>query len=231
MACQPPGGLIAFKGLTIWQVPLEGGCINTPSRLTDRVSKMTGTLAQKVNRRSSDSITAVHLKRWLLIWPCVLVLDGLDEVASPHTREEVLRGISDLLLDARQMDADLRVVATTRPQGYKGEFHTGDYETLTLVPMDSGDALHHAERLAPARHFDDPEMRETVLERVKKAMTEEATARLTRTPLQVTIVSLLMERRARIPQHLGPEHPRQVVPVCSWFRGAAQEGMAATSRS
>ena len=158
-------------------------------------------MAQKVNRRSSENITAVHLKRWLRIWPCVLVLDGLDEVASPHTREEVLRGISDLLLDARQMDADLLVVATTRPQGYKGEFHTGDYETLTLVPMDSGDALHYAERLASARHFDDPEMRETVLERVKKAMEEEATARLMRTPLQVTIMSLLMERRARIPQN------------------------------
>jgi hypothetical protein len=128
-------------------------------------------------------------------------LDGLDEVASPHTREEVLRGISDLLLDARQIDADLLVVATTRPQGYKGEFHAGDYETLTLVPLGSDDSLHYAERLASARHFDDPEMRETVLERVKKAMQEEATARLMRTPLQVTIMSLLMERRARIPQN------------------------------
>ncbi len=158
-------------------------------------------IVQKINRRSSERMTGAHLKRWLRIWPCVLVLDGLDEVASPHTREDVLLGISEFLLEARQMDADLLVIATTRPQGYKGEFHSGDYETLTLAPMDQGDALQYAERLAAARHSDDPEMRDTVLTRVKSAMEQEATARLMRSPLQVTIMSLLMERRARIPQN------------------------------
>lgn len=158
-------------------------------------------LVNKVNRRSSQRITGAHLKRWLRTWPCVLVLDGLDEVASPHTREDVLSGISDFLLEARQMDADLLVVATTRPQGYKGEFHSGDYETLILTPMDVNDALGYAERLAAARHSDDPEMRERVLARVAKAAGEGATARLLRSPLQVTIMSLLMERRARIPQN------------------------------
>ncbi|MET9088872.1 AAA family ATPase [Streptomyces sp. NPDC004237] len=158
-------------------------------------------LVNKVNRRASERVTGAHLKRWLRTWPCVLVLDGLDEVASPHTREDVLSAISDFLLEARQIDADLLVVATTRPQGYKGEFHSGDYETLTLAPMDASDALQYAERLATARHSDDPEMRETVLARVEQAAREDATARLMRSPLQVTIMSLLMERRARIPQN------------------------------
>ncbi|MGW2287102.1 hypothetical protein [Streptomyces phaeochromogenes] len=67
--------------------------------------------------------------------------------------------------------------------------------------MDVNDALGYAERLAAARHGDDPEMRETVLARVAKAAGEEATVRLLRSPLQVAIMSLLMERRARIPQH------------------------------
>ncbi|MFJ7071258.1 NACHT domain-containing protein [Streptomyces sp. NPDC098781] len=158
-------------------------------------------LADRVGHRSSVPVTSIHIKRWLRTWPCLLVLDGLDEVVSRETREEVMSRISDFLLEARQIDADLLVIATTRPQGYKGEFHSGDYETLTLVPMPDSDALHYAERLAAARHRDDPDMRDTVLERIRTAISEEGTTRLLRSPLQVTIMSLLVERRARLPQN------------------------------
>ncbi|MFE0276738.1 NACHT domain-containing protein [Streptomyces sp. NPDC058992] len=158
-------------------------------------------LANKISHRSSEAVTAAHVKRWLRTWPCALVLDGLDEVVSPQTREDVMSRISDFLLETRQIDADLLVIATTRPQGYRGEFHSGDYETLTLMPLPDADALNYADRLAAARHYDDPEMRDTVLERIQNAITEEGTARLMRSPLQVTIMSLLVERRARMPQN------------------------------
>ncbi|MGW6304008.1 NACHT domain-containing protein [Streptomyces niveus] len=158
-------------------------------------------LADRVGHRSSVPVTSIHIKRWLRTWPCLLVLDGLDEVVSRQMRDEVMSRISDFLLETRQIDADLLVIATTRPQGYKGEFHSGDYETLTLVPMPDSDALHYAERLAAARHRDDPDMRDTVLERVSTAISEEGTTRLLRSPLQVTIMSLLVERRARLPQN------------------------------
>ncbi|MEV7872660.1 hypothetical protein AB0P17_42655 [Streptomyces sp. NPDC088124] len=158
-------------------------------------------LADRVGHRSSVPVTGIHIKRWLRTWPCLLVLDGLDEVVSRQTREEVMSRISDFLLETRQIDADLLVIATTRPQGYKGEFHSGDYEALTLVPMPDSDALHYAERLATARHSDDPDMRDTVLERIRTAVSEDGTTRLMRSPLQVTIMSLLVERRARLPQN------------------------------
>nr|WP_168723203.1 AAA family ATPase [Streptomyces sp. SAT1] len=158
-------------------------------------------MADRVGHRSSEPVTSVHIKRWLRTWPCLLVLDGLDEVVSQQTREEVMSRISDFLLEARQIDADLFVVATTRPQGYRGEFHSGDYETISLVPMQNSDALHYAKRLAVARHGDDPEMRDTVLERLETAISEEGTSHLMRSPLQVTIMSLLVERRARLPQN------------------------------
>ncbi|WP_158709169.1 NACHT domain-containing NTPase [Streptomyces globisporus] len=158
-------------------------------------------LADRVGHRSSVPVTGIHIKRWLRTWPCLLVLDGLDEVVSRQMREEVMSRISDFLLETRQIDADLLVIATTRPQGYKGEFHSGDYEALTLVPMPDSDALHYAERLATARHSDDPDMRDTVLERIRTAVSEDGTTRLMRSPLQVTIMSLLVERRARLPQN------------------------------
>ncbi|MEU0856552.1 AAA family ATPase [Streptomyces griseofuscus] len=158
-------------------------------------------IANRVGHRSSEPVTSIHIKRWLRTWPCLLVLDGLDEVVSRQTREEVMSRISDFLLEARQIDADLFVVATTRPQGYGGEFHAGDYETLTLVPMRDSEALHYAGRLVAARHGDDPDMREIVLERLEAAISEDGTSHLMRSPLQVTIMSLLVERRARLPQN------------------------------
>jgi hypothetical protein len=158
-------------------------------------------LADRVGHRSSVPVTGSHIKRWLRTWPCLLILDGLDEVASRRAREEVMSRISDFLLEARQVDADIFVIATTRPQGYKGEFYSGDYEALTLVPMADSDALQYAERLAIARHGDDLDMRDTVLERVRAALSEDGTAHLMRSPLQVTIMSLLVERRARLPQN------------------------------
>ncbi|MHA6757298.1 NACHT domain-containing protein [Streptacidiphilus sp. PAMC 29251] len=158
-------------------------------------------ITRQVNKRSSSTVTDSQLKGWLRTWPWLLVLDGLDEVASPHTREDMMARISAFLLDARQLDADLLIVATTRPQGYHGEFHAGDYEQVQLVDMSTDDALHYAHRLAAARHHDDPDMRSTVLERTESAARAPATTRLMRSPLQVTIMSLLVERHARMPQN------------------------------
>ncbi|MFE5159988.1 NACHT domain-containing protein [Streptomyces sp. NPDC056697] len=158
-------------------------------------------IARKINHRATETITGAHLKRWLRTWPWILILDGLDEVASLHTREDMMSRISDFLIEAHECDADLLVVATTRPQGYQGEFHVGDYETLKLLPMSTEDALLYADRLAHVRHFDDPDMRDTVLERIATASRDLGTAHLMSTPLQVTIMSLLVEKRARMPQN------------------------------
>ncbi|WP_233288914.1 NACHT domain-containing NTPase [Kitasatospora sp. MBT63] len=157
-------------------------------------------LAQKVGNRA-PGVKASTLSRWLRTWPSIIVLDGLDEVASPHTRDLVMTRISEFLLQARGLDADIFVVGTTRPQGYKGEFHHGDYEPVVLAEMSMDDALHYAGRLAKARHHDDPDMREQVGKRIVAASQETATARLMRSPLQVTIMSLLVEKHARMPQN------------------------------
>ncbi|MFD6271421.1 hypothetical protein [Nocardia asteroides] len=158
-------------------------------------------LARKMNKRSTGSITGSRLASWLRSWPAVVVLDGLDEVAAQTTREDVLLGISEFLAEMQQRDADILVVATSRPQGYSGEFHAGDYEQTTLRPMSESAALRYARRLAAARHADDPDMHEIVLERLQRAVADESTTRLMRSPLQVTIMSLLVERRARLPHN------------------------------
>ncbi|MGW5478534.1 NACHT domain-containing protein [Streptomyces sp. NPDC004008] len=158
-------------------------------------------IARKVTQRAPATVTEQQLLDWLSQWPWLLVLDGLDEVADQQLREDVLRHIRDFQIDAARRDADLLTVATTRPQGYGDEFDPDQYEYLRLRPLEEDQAVKYAERLAGARHASDPDKQERVLDRIRKAAREQRTSRLMRSPLQISIMSLLLERRPTAPQH------------------------------
>lgn len=74
-------------------------------------------LAGMVSERAADAVTASQLRAWLKAWPWLLVLDGFDEVAAPQVREALVERVEDFLVDAATVDADLLIVATTRPRG------------------------------------------------------------------------------------------------------------------
>jgi hypothetical protein len=112
----------------------------------------------------------------------------------------MLLAISEFYIDAADAQADLFVVATTRPQGYRQEFAARVFDHLTLQPMEAHHALDYADHLAKVRYDQDPDLRRQVQKRLQVAASEPVTARLMRTPLQVTIMSLLLERRTRAPQ-------------------------------
>jgi hypothetical protein len=156
-------------------------------------------LAQRVSAASPHDITASDLALWLGRWPWLLVLDGLDEVASPYLRERVTAGVSNFLVDAAAVKADVLVVATTRPQGYAGEFGAEEYERLDLMPLDANAAMTYAHRLTAARFHDNDELRQQVQTRLQEATVNPDSSRLMTTPLQVTIMALLLERRQRAP--------------------------------
>ncbi|WP_328976502.1 hypothetical protein [Streptomyces canus] len=156
-------------------------------------------LSDGISRRTPD-ITAGQLRSWLRTWPWLLVLDGLDEVASTPARDTVMERVNDFLQEAASVDADLLVVATSRPQGYREEFSPQRYSHMRLEPMAAEDAVSYAAQLAQLRHRGDPETAERVLRRLEEASEEELTARLMTTPLQVTIMAILLERRERVPQ-------------------------------
>ena len=157
-------------------------------------------LARKITNRSPQDITATQLNRWLGRYPWLLILDGLDEVASAAVREQVLRSVSDFLVDAGSRDADVVVVVTTRPQGYADELDPHDFRWLGLNELTTEQALAYADRLATERHPEDADLREHIHARLNEASSNQMTARLMTTPLQVSIMSRLLERRQRVPQ-------------------------------
>lgn len=150
--------------------------------------------------REISPINTRMMREWLRNWPWLLVLDGLDEVVEPDIRQKTLSAISDFYIDASSVEADLLVVSTTRPQGYQNELTAQNYEHVVLEPMSTREALAYAEHLTAVRFPNDPDMHDQVLKRLRTATGEPVTSRLMRTPLQVTIMSILLERRSRAPR-------------------------------
>jgi len=157
-------------------------------------------ISEQVASRTSIEVSIPEIRAWLHGFPWLVVLDGLDEVASALARDTLMDRISDFLIEAGQEAADLLLFITTRPQGYAGEFTSDLYEHLTLDSLTPLQAAAYAKHLATVRHADDPDMCKKLVQRTEIASKEESTARLMRSPLQVTIISLLLEARERAPQ-------------------------------
>ncbi|MGZ8172453.1 MULTISPECIES: NACHT domain-containing protein [Methylobacter] len=150
-------------------------------------------LLQRIKQRSERDLSLDDLRAWLAAYPWLLVLDGLDEVPASSNRSEVLAAIQNFLVDAHGCNADLLLVATTRPQGYNDDFSSRYYRHRHLLPLDVPQALHYAGRLIDQRWGGDADKVQTLMERMQRAGAEDATARLMRSPLQVTIMALLVE--------------------------------------
>ena len=140
------------------------------------------------------------MREWLANYPVVLIFDGLDEVPSSTNRDQVLQAIRNFWIDASSINADILAIATTRPQGYEDDFAPEFYQHHQLVNLSNELGMHFAERLVDIRYANEADRRERVLARLGKAFNNEATSRLMRTPLQITIMTALVDRSGQPPQ-------------------------------
>jgi hypothetical protein len=157
-------------------------------------------LVEKIRTRTNRDVTNDDFRAWLGAYPWLLVLDGLDEVPSSSNRADILQKIEDFWIEAAQANADLLVVATTRPQDYHDDFSPRYYRHRWLVPLSPERALEYGGRLVGMRHSENVDRAEQLTDRLRDAASSEATARLMRTPLQVTIMATLVEQVGRPPQ-------------------------------
>lgn len=147
-------------------------------------------------------LKANQLLAWLKAWPWTLILDGLDEVPSVEVRERVLNAVNQFLIEAASHDADVFVIATTRPQGYNDEFQEvfrpAQYR---LTPLSPEVAFEYGSLLVKQRlDGDDPDMAKHVRSRIAEAVRAPHTRELMTTPLQVTIMCAIAERSDQMPQ-------------------------------
>jgi hypothetical protein len=166
----------------------------------DRINSLLDYIVRRVSKRVSTSLSVQDLRRWMNVYPWIIILDGLDEVPASGNRADVLNSINDFWIDATSLNADLLVIATTRPQGYNQDYAPNLYRHKWLAPLSNERALHYGSCLATIRYGHDTERRDRVITRLERASRHEATARLMRSPLQVTIMTTLVDRIGQPPE-------------------------------
>ncbi|MEH0934009.1 NACHT domain-containing protein [Micromonospora psammae] len=157
-------------------------------------------ITQQLSSRSGSSVTLSQVRAWLRDYPWFVVFDGLDEVPQTSNRGQVLTSISDFFIDARSVGADILAVATSRPQGYNDDFSREECRHYELAPLPPALALSYARRIIDVRTGAGSERARQVEQRLVRASKEEATSRLLTTPLQITILALLLERLGHAPR-------------------------------
>lgn len=159
-----------------------------------------GFILNRIKERSERELNSDDLRNWLSSYPWLVALDGLDEVPASSNRSQVLGSIQDFLIDAADCNADLLLVATSRPQGYDNDFSENSYTHFRLSELDSDHALHYAEKLINRRWGEEEDKVQTLLGRMQRACKERSTVRLMKSPLQVTIMALLVESLGEPPK-------------------------------
>ncbi|MGY4489863.1 NACHT domain-containing protein [Pseudomonas sp. TE3610] len=163
-------------------------------------SSLFGFVLNRIKERSERDIGSDDLRGWLSSYPWLIALDGLDEVPASSNRSQVLGSIQDFLIDAAECNADILLVATSRPQGYDDDFSQGSYTHYKLSELDADRALSYAEKLIVRRWGEDEDKVQTLLGRMQRACEESSTVRLMKSPLQVTIMALLVESLGEPPK-------------------------------
>ena len=167
---------------------------------TSQVNSVLGYLSRQIKNRTDTDFSADDLRRFLAAYPSVLIFDGLDEVPASSNRDQVLDAIRDFWIDASHANADILSIATSRPQGYNEDFSPLYYQHRELAELSHQLGWRYAQRLAEVRYRTDEDRKQKVLSRLDRAFRDDSTARLMRSPLQVTIMAALVDRVGQPPQ-------------------------------
>ena len=166
----------------------------------DSINSVLDYIAWQIRRRTSREIDVEDIRQWLANYPWLIVLDGLDEVPASSNRDRVLTAIRDFNVDVDELNADVMIVATTRPQGYNQDFDTDYYNHVYLSPLSKEQALHYARRLLKLRYSNDNERQLKIILRLERAAKDDFTSRLMQSPLQVTIMTVLLNKTGQAPK-------------------------------
>lgn len=149
------------------------------------------TLSEYLRKHLSRDFALTHedLRDWLRAFPWVLILDGLDEVPSSSNRREVVAAIQSFLNETRDVEADLMIVSSSRPDGYAGEFDGDEVAQRYLLPLSKSRALACAQRYVTAKTATKGDQRAAeAMTTLTSAIDNPLVARLMRSPLQVTFM-------------------------------------------
>lgn len=152
-------------------------------------------IAREVSLKSDvGDVSPNLLNRWRSRWPWLVVLDGLDEVVDPTLRKRIVEQIDEFANDCEADDCDVLIVLTTRPLGFVEQIGKGLFEQVALADLNPRIALTYGEKVTSIRLAASPDRRDQVIRRLRDAAEDEAYENLLKTPLQVLILSIIVEQ-------------------------------------
>jgi hypothetical protein len=156
-------------------------------------------IAHKVSKRSNvGAVTAGALDSWMRQWPWLLILDGLDEVTEPTMRKRLINQVAEFVSDAEGDNCDMLVVVTTRPMGYVENIAPNQFERVDLGRLSPAEAVAYGIRATQVRLRDDAEKIDRISNDLRRAANNEALRNLMQTPLQVLIMTIIVEGAGRL---------------------------------
>lgn len=132
-----------------------------------------------------------------------LILDGLDEVPDQRARATIFDALRTFLNRCDGERADVQVIVSSRPQGYRKEFDAFEPMAWVTTDLEDNAFLSYATWWLKERIIDVNELGEAH-QHLKEAMTSAPVANLARTLLQATVILTLVAGKQPIP---AARHP------------------------
>lgn len=155
-------------------------------------------LCSRISQRLDQPVDGGTLKRALSIRSWFINFDGLDEVPNDvkdNVANEIIR-LTNIVLP--ELDADVLVLCTTRPQGYSGQFQDLDAVTLELLALPSDVAMKCASGVIKFGHTESES--QNAIEVLTAAIESPQVRALMTTPLQSHIMAVVVRDGGRPPE-------------------------------
>lgn len=156
-------------------------------------------MRDKIKKIEGDDLPMIVMRKMIAQLAWVFFFDGLDEVPETSNRQEVLKQINMFIsLELKEANCDCMIIATTRMQGYNKDFDEDCYQHLEVMELSEKDCIKYIYKLF--REIEDrTEKREEYIEIMKAALKDDTTNRLMKTPLQVTVIAILVKSGGKPP--------------------------------
>jgi len=157
-------------------------------------------LGTQIAQEAGGPVGAEAVQEIVQANPVLLILDGLDEVSEKALRRRLLENVTVFVNQVRNvLHGDLRVVATTRPYGYSEDFDPNHYLHLTIERLSPEKVMLYAKRWTEEREPNTADIAR-ILRTLEMCLEDRVVVALTQTPLQVTILLVIIRARGTPPK-------------------------------
>ncbi len=118
------------------------------------VSGLEHFLADVMSHAAGAPVAPAEVQDLFALVPCLIVLDGLDEVGRPSVRATVVKEIDNLARRGRSYDIPPRIVVTTRPSANElPEPSTDHFDVVVLSPLTRQQREEYLRRWSAVRNI------------------------------------------------------------------------------